>query len=47
MPLRSRTRFRGGDKRVRNPWVYVWGAVGLALGYYGVKHFRMSGGRVI
>lgn len=32
---------------MKNPWVWVWGAVGLSLGYYAVKHFRVSGGRVV
>lgn len=27
--------------------VLAWGAVGLVLGYYVVKHFKVSGGRVI
>jgi hypothetical protein len=32
---------------MKNPWVWVWGLVGLGLGYYGVKHFKVSGGRII
>lgn len=32
---------------MKNPWVWVWGAVGVVAGYYGVKHFFMTGGKVI
>lgn len=27
--------------------VFAWGAVGVLLGYYVVKHFKVTGGRVI
>jgi hypothetical protein len=27
--------------------VLAWGAVGVILGYYVVKHFKVTGGRVI
>lgn len=27
--------------------IAAWGAVGLLLGYYAVKHFHVAGGRVL
>lgn len=32
---------------MKNPWVWVWGGIGVVVGYYTVKHFFVSGGRVI
>lgn len=32
---------------MKNPWVWLWGGVGVITGYYVVKHFRMTGGRII